>query len=288
MEKSNAGKSNGTAPGSFAAVRRTARYAFVASLPVMAGYLVLGTGFGVLLQDKGYNWLWAALMSVTIFAGSMQYVAVDLLAGGATLIAAALMTVLVNIRHLFYGLTMLEKYSDTGWRKPYLIFALTDETFSLVCSPDLPEDVDRKNYYFFLSLMNQCYWIAGSILGAAAGAALSFNSAGIDFAMTALFVVIFVEQWEKTKQHLPAISGIAVTIVCRLLFGAESFLIPSMLGILAAMFLFKGKIQPDSAKTVAAAQDDAEALFPRGGARGGYEFGKDTNENMKGKGGDKR
>lgn len=252
MEENNTEKSDRTtsrtaphavsgSPGSNGSLRGTLRYAFLSSLPVMAGYIVLGTGFGVLLQDKGYNWLWAALMSVTIFAGSMQYVAVDLLSGGATLIAAALMTVLVNIRHLFYGLTMLEKYSDTGWRKPYLIFALTDETFSLVCSPELPEDVDRKNYYFFLSLMNQCYWITGSILGAAAGAALSFNSAGIDFAMTALFVVIFVEQWEKTKQHLPAITGVAVTVICRLLFGAESFLIPSMIGILAAMFLLKGK-----------------------------------------------
>ncbi len=230
-----------TVSGSSGNFRSTIRYAFVSSLPVMAGYIVLGTGFGVLLQDKGYNWLWAALMSVTIFAGSMQYVAVDLLSGGATLIAAALMTVLVNIRHLFYGLTMLEKYNDTGWRKPYLIFALTDETFSLVCSPNLPEDVDRKNYYFFLSLMNQCYWITGSIIGAVAGAALSFNSAGIDFAMTALFVVIFVEQWEKTKQHLPALAGVAITVVCRLLFGTESFLIPSMIGILVAMFLIKGK-----------------------------------------------
>lgn len=246
MEKNSTRKAVRETSGTSVSLRSTVRYAFLASLPVMAGYIVLGTGFGVLLQDKGYNWLWAALMSVTIFAGSMQYVAVDLLSGGATLIAAALMTVLVNIRHLFYGLTMLEKYSDTGWRKPYLIFALTDETFSLVCSPELPEDVDRKNYYFFLSLMNQCYWITGSIIGAAAGAALSFNSAGIDFAMTALFVVIFVEQWEKTKQHLPAITGIVVTIVCRLLFGTESFLIPSMIGILAAMLLARGRIAPAS------------------------------------------
>lgn len=217
----------------------TLRYAFIASLPVMAGYFVLGTGFGVLLQDKGYSWWWAALMSVTIYAGSMQYVAVDLLSGGATLIAAALMTVMVNIRHLFYGLTMIEKYSDTGWRKPYLIFALTDETYSLVCAPELPEGVDRKRYYFYLSLMNQCYWIAGSVTGAAAGAALSFDSAGIDFAMTALFVVIFVEQWEKTKQHLPAVTGVVISVVCRLIFGASGFLIPSMIGILAAMFLEK-------------------------------------------------
>lgn len=219
--------------------KSTLKYAFLASLPVMAGYIVLGIGFGVLLQDKGYGWWWAALMSVSIYAGSMQYVAVDLLSGGASLLATALMTVLVNIRHLFYGLTMLDRYNDTGRKKPYLIFALTDETFSLVCSPELPPEVDEQKYYFYVSLMNQCYWITGSVLGAAAGAALSFNSAGIDFAMTALFVVIFVEQWEKTKQHLPAVSGVVISVVCRLLFGASSFLIPSMIGITAAMFLEK-------------------------------------------------
>ncbi|MDO4321973.1 MAG: AzlC family ABC transporter permease [Lachnospiraceae bacterium] len=217
----------------------TLKYAFVSSLPVMAGYLVLGIGFGVLLQDKGYGWWWAALMSLTIYAGSMQYVTVDLLSGGASIIAAALMTVLVNLRHLFYGISMLDKYSGTGRKKPYLIFSLTDETFSLVCSPQLPQGVDEKTYYFYVSLMDQCYWVAGSVIGAAAGAALSFNSAGIDFAMTALFVVIFVEQWEKTRQHLPAVSGVVISIVCRLIFGASGFLIPSMIGITAAMFLEK-------------------------------------------------
>lgn len=218
---------------------QTLKYAFLSSLPVMAGYVVLGIGFGVLLQDKGYGWWWAALMSLTVYAGSMQYVAVDLLAGGASVMATAMMTVLVNIRHLFYGLTMLERYSDTGRKKPYLIFSLTDETFSLVCSPQIPQGVDEKKYYFYVSVMNQCYWVTGSVIGAAAGAALSFNSAGIDFAMTALFVVIFVEQWEKTKQHLPAVSGVVLSVLCRMIFGASGFLIPSMIGITAAMFLEK-------------------------------------------------
>lgn len=222
-----------------AAKKDTLRYAWKASLPVMAGYIVLGIGFGVLLQDKGYGWWWAALMSLTIYAGSMQYVAVDLLAGGAALLSSALMTVLVNIRHVFYGLTMLEKYSQAGKEKPYLIFALTDETFSLVCSAQLPEGINEKKYYFYVSLLNQCYWVLGSVIGAAAGAAVSFDSAGIDFAMTALFVVIFVEQWEKTKQHLPAVSGVVISVLCRVLFGASGFLIPAMIGILAAMFLEK-------------------------------------------------
>lgn len=221
--------------------KKTITYAFAASLPVMAGYLVLGMGFGILLQDKGYGWWWSVLMSVSIYAGSMQYVAVDLLSGGASLTAAALMTVMVNIRHLFYGITMLERYSRTGKKKPYLIFALTDETFSLVCSPGLPEDVEEQEYYFWVSLLDQFYWVAGSFLGAVIGASAKFNSAGIDFAMTALFVVIFIEQWEKTKQHLPALAGVGISVCCLLLFGAPSFLIPSMLGITVVLLLIKGE-----------------------------------------------
>lgn len=217
----------------------TIKYSFKASLPIMAGYIVLGMGFGILLQSKGYEWWWALLMSSIIFAGSMQYVTIDLLAGGASLISAALMTLLVNIRHLFYGITMLEEYKDTGAKKPYLIFALTDETFSLVCSPNLPEEVNKKDYYFHVSIFNQCYWIIGSVLGNVIGSTLAFNTAGVDFAMTALFVVIFVEQWENTKQHIPAITGIICSVISLLIFGASDFLIPAMIAITIALFIEK-------------------------------------------------
>ena len=226
---------------------KTIKHAFLASLPVMAGYVVLGMGFGILLQDKGYGWWWAILMSLTIYAGSMQYVAVDLLSGGASLIAAALMTVMVNIRHLFYGITMLDRYSKTGKEKPYLIFALTDETFSLVCSPNLPEGVEEHGYYFWVSLMDQCYWVFGSFLGGLIGASVEFNSAGIDFAMTALFVVIFVEQWEKAENHLPAMIGVVISVICLLIFGASSFLIPSMIGITAALLVAQKWLKEDKA-----------------------------------------
>ena len=168
----------------------------------MAGYLVLGMGFGILLESKGYGWGWALLMSTAIYAGSMQYVTIDLLAGGASLFAAGIMTVLVNLRHIFYGIAMLKEYKDTGKKKPYLIFALTDETFSLVAVPSLPDGIQRKEYYFYVSLFDQCYWIIGSLIGSLLGNLLTFNTTGIDFAMTALFVVIFVEQWESMKQHL--------------------------------------------------------------------------------------
>lgn len=230
--------------------KNTLKYAWKASIPVMAGYVVLGIGFGVLLEDKGYGWWWAALMSLTIYAGSMQYVAVDLLAGGATIVSAALMTVFVNIRHVFYGLTMLEKYNAAGREKPYLIFALTDETFSLVCSAQLPEGIDEKKYYLYVSLLNQCYWVIGSVIGAVAGTVIPFSSTGIDFAMTALFVVIFVEQWEKTKQHLPAVSGIVISVMCRIVFGASGFLIPAMIGILAAMLLEKRWLEGEGGESL--------------------------------------
>ena len=170
---------------------KTIRYAFERSLPIMAGYIVLGLGFGVLLQSKGYGAGWALVMSGLIYAGSMQYVAIDLLAGGASLISAAIMTLMVNARHLFYGISMLERYKDTGAAKPYLIFALTDETYSVVCSGGVPEGVDRKKYYFWVSLLNQLYWIAGGVAGALLGSVLPFDTTGIDFSMTALFLVVY-------------------------------------------------------------------------------------------------
>lgn len=219
--------------------RETISYSFRASLPVMAGYVVLGMGFGLLLSEKGYAWYWALFMSIAIFAGSMQYVAIDLLSGGATLIAAAIMTIMVNIRHIFYGITMLDEYKKTGPEKPYLIFALSDETFSLVCSPNLPDQVSKRGYYLCVSFLNQCYWVIGSVVGAVIGNTFTFQSAGVDFSMTALFVVIFVEQWESQKNHLPAISGVMISLICLLIFGASDFLIPSMVCITLAMFLGK-------------------------------------------------
>lgn len=168
-------------------IKRTFAVAFPKTLPVMAGYLFIGIGFGILLQSKGYNFLWAVLMSISIYAGSMQYVAVDLLTGGATLVASALMTLMVNSRHLFYGISMLEKYKDTGRKKPYLVYALTDETYSLVCTPELTDDMDRGLYYLMVSGLNQLYWVAGSVIGGLAGSLIAFDVTGIDFAMTALF-----------------------------------------------------------------------------------------------------
>lgn len=218
-------------------LHKTLRYAFRQSLPVLAGYTVLGMGFGVLLRQAGYEWWWAVLMSITMFSGSMQYVAVDLLATGASVVATAIMALMVNIRYLFYGVSMLERYRDAGPEKPYLIAALTDENYSIICSPELPEGVSERWFRLSLCAMTHCYWIFGSVLGDVLGGAFHFNSAGIEFSMTALFVVIFVEQWQKTKQHLPAVTGVVITAVCLAVLGPTGFLIPSMIAITLALFL---------------------------------------------------
>lgn len=213
------------------------------TIPVMAGYLILGMAFGILLADKGYSVLWALLMSTTIYAGSMQFVAVDLLSSGAAFLSAAMMTLLVNARHLVYGISMLGKYRNMGKAKPYLVFALTDETYALLCG-DPPEGVDRKWFYLMVSACDQLYWIAGSVLGALIGSALTINTAGIDFAMTALFVVIFVEQWLTSRDHFPALLGLGLTLLCLLIWGTEQFLIPAMILIvfvLSAREVLRGR-----------------------------------------------
>lgn len=219
--------------------------AFLASLPVMAGYIVLGNGFGIVLQSKGYGIFWALAMSVFIYAGSMQYLAVDLLAGGASLITAALTALMVNARHLFYGISMIDKYKDTGACKPYLIFALTDETYSLNCS-GAPEDMEDPGlYFFFVSLLNQCYWVIGSALGSLLGTVIPFSTEGIDFSLTALFVTVFVEQWKNTHDHIPALIGVGAPLLCLLVFGADNFLIPAMILITLALTLIRKKEEKD-------------------------------------------
>lgn len=211
------------------------------TIPVLSGYLVLGMGFGVLMQSKGYGFLLALAMSIFIYAGSMQYLAIDLLSGGASLITAALTTLMVNARHLFYGISMVDRYKNAK-KKPYIIFALTDETYSLVCSVNEENEEKRNRYYFLVSLFNQIYWVVGSALGVLLGEVIPFSTEGIDFALTALFVTVFVEQWKSTKDHIPAMIGVISSVICLALFGAKDFLIPAMILItlmLLALKLFK-------------------------------------------------
>ncbi len=203
----------------------------------MAGYIVLGMGFGILLRNAGYGVLWAFAMSAFIYAGSMQYIGINLISGGASVITTVLTTIMVNARHLFYSISMIDKYKNAGKYKPYMIFALTDETYSLRC-----EDKETDNgYRFFVSLFNHSYWVIGSVLGSLLGAVLPFSTAGIEFSMTALFIASFTEQWITTKDHVPALTGLLCTLVCLALLGADNFLIPSMLLITLVLTLIKGR-----------------------------------------------
>ena len=213
------------------------RTAFLDTLPVMAGYVFLGFGFGILLHQSGYGLLWAVAMSLFIYAGSMQYLAVSLLTGGANLLTAALTTVVVNARHLFYGISMVDAYKGAGRKKPYMIFALTDETYSLVSQNQVPEGISRHGYCFLVSLFDHIYWVAGTALGSLTGTLLPINYEGIEFALTALFVTIFVEQWLSAKDHRPALIGLGSTLLCLLIFGRDIFLIPSMVIIALCLTL---------------------------------------------------
>ncbi len=207
----------------------------------MAGYVVLGIGFGILLQKAGYGLPYAFAMAALIYAGSMQYVGIGLIAGGASVITALITTLMVNARHLFYSISMIGRYQGAGKYKPYLIFALTDETYSLLCDGETPEGEDPHRYRFFVSLFNHCYWIAGCVLGSVLGAMLPFSTEGIAFSMTALFIASFTEQWLRTRDHLPALTGLLGTLLSLLLFGPESFLIPAMLLITGVLTLFRGR-----------------------------------------------
>ncbi len=211
----------------------------------MAGYIVLGIGFGILLRNAGYGVLWSFAMSLFIYAGTMQYVGVGLISGGASIITTAIATLMVNARHLFYSISMIDRYKGSGKYKPYLIFALTDETYSLLSDGTVPEGISEQNdislYRFLVSFFNQCYWVTGSVLGSLLGAVLPFSTEGIEFSMTALFIASFTEQWLKTRDHIPALIGLLGTLVCLIIFGPERFLIPAMLLITLVLTILRNK-----------------------------------------------
>lgn len=218
----------------------------VKTLPVMAGYIVLGIGFGILLKVNGYGIGWALLMSIFIYAGSMQYVGISIITGGVSIITTALTTLMVNARHLFYGISMIDKYKGAGKWKPYLMFGLTDETYSLVCDGKYPEGENRFKYWFLISLFNQIYWITGSIIGSVVGSVLKINFDGIEFSMTALFVTVVIEQWLSNKEHRPALIGLISAVICLLIFGKDNFLIPTMVLIVVGLALFKNTLEKES------------------------------------------
>lgn len=217
--------------------KKAFRKAFPYTIPVLTGYLFIGTAFGVMYAEKGYSFLWAVLMSILVYAGSGQYLAVNFFVPGFSFLQVIFLTFMVNVRHIFYGISLLGKFNKIGMKRWYMIFGLTDETYSLLCTTNVPEDVEEDKFLFAITIMNHSYWVLGSAIGAIAGTVLPINSEGIDFAMTALFVVIFIEQWMDRKNRIPEMIGVAVAIVALTIFGASSFVLPAMLSIVALLFV---------------------------------------------------
>ena len=224
-------------------VRKAWKAAFPKTIPIMMGFLFLGMSYGLYMKVSGFSFVYPLCMSLVIFGGSLEFVTVTMLLGSFAPLQTFLMALMIQARHLFYGIALLEKYKGTGLKKAYLIFGMCDESFSINCATDVPEDVDKGWFYFFVTILNQFYWVAGATLGGILGSFLTFNTEGLDFVMTAMFVVIFLEQWLKEKKHYTALIGVLVSAGCLLLFGAESFLIPTMVCILFFLTVFRKPIE---------------------------------------------
>lgn len=220
--------------------------AFPHTLPILAGFLFLGMTYGIYMRVSGFSFLYPLFMSLAIYAGSVEFVTVDLLLGAYHPLAAFIMAFMINARHLFYGISMLDKYKGVGLKKIYLIFGLCDETFSVNYTADIPDGVDKGLFMVFVTLLNQIYWVSGATLGGLFGSFIRFDTEGLDFVMTAMFTVIFLEQWLKEKNHTSAMAGILLSLVCLVLFGAQSFLIPAMLSILVFLTLMQKRLSNTS------------------------------------------
>lgn len=223
--------------------RRALWAAFPHTVPILTGFLFLGMTYGVYMSSLGFSWIYPTLMALTIFAGSMEFVAANMLLGAFSPLQAFAMTLMVNAHHLFYGLAMLDRFRGLGWKKLYLIFGMCDETFSVTCSVRAPEGVDEGWFMTFVTLLDQLYWVLGAALGGLCGSLLTLNTEGLDFVMTAMFVVIFLENWLKEENHTSSLLGLGLPLVCLVLFGAQSFILPSMAAILLALTALRGRLE---------------------------------------------
>ena len=222
--------------------------AFPNTIPILAGFLFLGATYGVYMNISGFSPIYPIVTSVVVFAGSMEFVLVRLLISAFDPIGALVMTLMVNARHLFYGISLLDKYRDCGKKKIYMIYALCDESFSINCTLEPPEDVNRSWFYFFITLLNQSYWITGVAIGAIFGSLVEIKAEGLEFVMTALLVVIFMDNWLKEKNHTSSVVGLIVTLICLIAFGKDSFIIPSMIIIVAVLTFLRGKLEKEGEK----------------------------------------
>ena len=217
--------------------------AFPQTIPIFTGFCFLGLAYGICMNASGFSFVYPMFMSLLIFGGSLEFVAVEMLLSPFAPLSVIVMTLLIQARHLFYGISMLDKYKGMGWKKFYMIFGMCDESFSINCSADIPEDVDKGWFMFFVTLLNQFYWVASATIGGLIGSLLKINTDGISFVMTAMFVVIFLDQWLKEDSHISSFIGIVVSAICLICFGADSFMLPTMACILLLLTVFRKNIE---------------------------------------------
>lgn len=224
---------------------RAFKAAFPCTLPIFAGFWFLGLAYGVYMNASGFSFWYPMLMSLTIFGGSLEFVAVSMLLAPFAPAQVLAITCMVQARHLFYGIAMLDRYRGMGWKKAYLVFGLCDETFSINYSTRIPEGVDRGWFYFFVTLLNHFYWVSGATIGGVTGSLMAFDTSGLEFVMTAMFVVIFLEQWLKERKHWTALIGVCAAAGCRIAFGADSFVVPTMAAILVLLTALRRPIETE-------------------------------------------
>lgn len=223
--------------------RKALKAAFPCTIPIMTGFIFLGTAYGIYMNASGFSFVYPLFMSMLIYGGSLEFVAVEMLLSPFAPLQVFIMALLIQARHLFYGLSMLDKFRGTGWKKFYLIYGMCDETFSVNYTADIPEDVDCGWFMFFVTLLNQFYWVASATTGGIIGSLLKINTNGISFVMTAMFVVIFMDQWLKEDQHLSSLIGLGVSLICLLIFGVDSFMIPTMITIVVLLTVLRHRLE---------------------------------------------
>lgn len=243
--------------------RKALKAAFPYTIPIFAGFWFLGLAYGIYMNTAGFSFVYPMLMSFLIFGGSLEFVAVEMLLSPFAPLQVFIMSLLIQARHLFYGISMLEKYKGTGWKKFFLIFGMCDESFSINYTAQIPEDVDKGWFMLFVTELNRFYWVSGATIGGLVGSLLTFDTSGISFVMTAMFVVIFLEQWLKEKNHIASLIGIGVSVLCLLIFGADSFMVPTMVAIIVLLLLLKKKLQPEQTE-LSGLSESSEMSEPSG------------------------
>jgi 4-azaleucine resistance transporter AzlC len=223
--------------------KKALKAAFPHTIPIFAGFWFLGMAYGIYMKVSGFSFVYPLVMSIVIFGGSLEFVAVEMLLSPFAPIQTLIMALLIQARHLFYGLSMLDKFKDMGWKKYYLIYGMCDETFSINYTAKIPDDVDKGWFMFFVTLLNQIYWVTGATIGGLIGSLIHFDTNGISFVMTAMFVVIFMEQWLKEKHHISAYIGLGASLLCLIIFGADSFMIPTMIMIVTLLAVFRKPLE---------------------------------------------